>query len=79
MDTPQKTDKKTTADIMDEIQQVIGTIDGIATADVFKLAGLIKEYGQATAGEAASAIMKPLFDTLLKPRKDVDEPWKEGR
>lgn len=76
--TMKKESRKAT-EVMTEIETVIGSIDSIATSDVFKLAGLIREYGQVSAGEVVGPLMAASLTSITKPPKDAGEPWREGR
>lgn len=79
MDTKDATtDKRKSADVMVEIQTVIGGLEGIAVADIFKLAELIRDYGSKCAGEAIGPIITTMLEGITKPRKNPDEPWKGG-
>lgn len=64
-----KAPRRMAADVLQEIEAKLATLDGVATSDAFRLGGLVREYGQITAGEASDGIMLPLLDGLLKPRK----------
>jgi hypothetical protein len=68
-------DQRTPAIIFAEIEQLLGTIDGLAIRDAFRIGSLVREYGQATAGLASSEILRPMIEMLGKPPKD--EPWKD--
>lgn len=73
-----KLSKRTAADVLAEIEAKLSTIDGIATADAFKLGGLVREYGNTMAGEASSGILTPILDAMMKPpkeKRDGTPPW----
>lgn len=65
-------------EVLNDIENVIGSIDGIAVRDIFRLASLVREYGSAMAGDAVGQLMGPLLDAMLKPPKNPGEPWKGG-
>lgn len=67
--------KRKSADVMSDIERTISTIDGISTADAFKLGQLVREYGTVVAGETMGPLMTSLLGSFdKKPKK----PWEEG-
>ncbi len=69
--------KRTSADVLREIETKLATIDGIATSDAFALGSLVREYGEMKAGESALQVMQPILDVILNDKPD--EPWRKPR
>jgi hypothetical protein len=65
--------KRKATDVLQDIERTLSTIDGIATADAFKLGQLVREYGEARAGEAVMPMISGLID-MMKPPKPKN-PW----
>jgi hypothetical protein len=69
--------KEPTADeLFAALVQKIATVDGIATSDAIEIGSMIRQYGDARAGESGMKIMGPLLDAMLKPKVDK-KPWEE--
>lgn len=78
--TEAKAPKRSSADVLAEIETKLATLDGVATSDAFRLGGLVREYGDLKRGEATGEIMVPLLDMMLKPKspRELDPsrpPW----
>jgi hypothetical protein len=69
-------EKRTAPIILADIERMLASIDGISTADAFRLGGLVREYGQATAGDIAGVFVQGLGDAILKNRLPKS-PWEK--
>jgi len=63
-DTTEKDLAEKLAAALTAIESLLATVDGIATADAFRLGQLVREYGEAARTEAAYLASKPMFDLL---------------
>lgn len=65
-------DKRKSGEVMADIERTLSTVDGISTADAFKLGQLVREYGDKKAGESLGPLIEGLLDNMGKPPK---KPW----
>lgn len=67
-----ESDKRKSGEVMADIERTLSTVDGISTADAFKLGQLVREYGDKKSGEALGPLIEGLFDNFGKAPK---KPW----
>lgn len=66
---------------LDKVAEMLKTFDGVSIGDAFKLATLVKEYGDARASESVNPIMDAMLTgitrSLDKAAQPPKEPWQK--
>lgn len=70
-----KAPKRTSGDVLVEIDNLVASFDGIASRDAMLLGRLIQEYGSLKYGEGVSTTLTPMLDLLDKSIQKPKEPW----
>lgn len=75
----EKTKSLTADEVFTKITEKLSTVDGLALGDAFSLGSLIRQYGEAKAGEAIGQVMEPLLEKIGDDLKKLHpkEPWKD--
>jgi hypothetical protein len=62
-------------EIQKEIEDLIGTFEGVSRGDLFRLGGLVREYAESVANKMTVEFVADL--AVMLARKDgAKEPWR---